>query len=260
MKTGICLTPRVCALVAAIGLGTAAQAEQIWNRSSDWVPGTAGQISGTPGPSGPAIWVYESVVGGGDLNSTTPWYGMPGTPLSWDPAWWDVGFGLWSAGDNISPAVDANRMAHNAAAAAIGNVPLIRFVNPTGTSTSFDIGGLLKVTWDGIDGVGRPTPVDVVIGMQNAAHSLTTVLFSTTVMKPNNFASVLDFVQVPVLLEDVVLGPGESLIITHRARQDVVPGGWIHLDDDLTITAIPSPGLATTLALGGMAVLRRRRR
>jgi uncharacterized protein (TIGR03382 family) len=241
-------------------VGATVQADQIWDRSADWVPGTPGSISGQPGPSGTSPWVCEYTSAGGDLLSATPWFRTASTAMSWDTNWWAQGSGLWSAGDEMSPPVDPNRMAHNIATSAFNNVPLIRFNNQTGAVNPFDVEGVLRITWDGVDGVGRPTLVDVVIGKQNAAHTSTAVLLSTTLTKPNNFASILDFEDVPVSLEDVLLGPGESIIITHRARNAVAPGGWIHLGDNLTITTIPTPGSAGLLALGTLAALRRRRR
>ena len=253
MKMGQIRTVGVCAIVSAAALGSAAQAEQMWQRSADWVPGA-------PGPGGPATWTYEYTSSGGALTDAFPWYSMPSTAMSWDANWWESGQGVWSAGDDVSPPVDQNRMAHNVAASASGNVPLIRFANTTGLSSLFDVTGVLKVVWDGVGGVGRPTSVDVIVGKQDAAHASTTLLYSTTVNKPNNFASVGDFIDLAIVLDDVLLGQGESIVVSHRARTPVEPGGWIHLHDMTTITTIPAPGAAAAIGLGGLLALRRRRR
>ena len=263
MKTGKSRTLRVCAVASVAAFSAAAQAgggPGQWQRSADWLPGVPGAVSGAPGPGGPAIWTYEFTSSGGSLLDPAPWYSTPASPLRWDENWWETGQGVWSAGDNVSPPVDQNRAAHNVAGSDIFNVPVIRFTNPTGTASLFDITGILKVVWDGVGGVGRPNTVDVVVGKQNAAHSSTTLLYSTTVNKPNNFASVGDFVDLPVLLSDVLLSQGESIIISHRGRSAVEPGGWIHLHDQMNINLIPTPGSLVAMGLGGVLATRRRRR
>jgi uncharacterized protein (TIGR03382 family) len=138
-------------------------------------------------------------------------------------------------------------------------VPLIRFRNTFGSTELFDLAGQISVVWDGVGGVGRPTPVDVIVAKQNAAGSLTTLLFSDTFDKPNNFASIGDRVDMGISLPDVSLAPGESIIISHRGRETVTPGGWIHLHDNVTITTIPTPGALALMGLGGLVALRRRR-
>lgn len=259
MNTGMARTPWVFGVVLAAALGSAAHADQIFDRSADWLPGVPGQTSGSPGPGGPATWIYEYTSGGGSLADPTPWYSTPSTAMTWDAAWWQSGRGVWSTGDEVSPPIDENRMAHNLAAGANSNVPVIRFRNPLGVTALFDVAGELSVIWDGVNGVGRPTLVDVVIGKQNAAMTSTSILFSDTFDKPNNFASIGDRVDVGINLPDIELAPGESIIVSHRGRVPVAPGGWIHLQDNMTITTIPTPGAFTLMALGGLVAVRRRR-
>jgi hypothetical protein len=259
MNTCMARTHWVYGVVLAAALGSAAHADQIFDRSTDWLPGVPGQTSGSPGPGGPAIWIYEYTSGGGSLADPTPWYSTPSTAMTWDAAWWQTGRGVWSSGDEVSPPVDENRTAHNVAASAISRVPIIRFRNPLATTELFDLAGQLSVIWDGVSGVGRPTLVDVIVGKQNVSGTNTTILFADSYEKPNNFASIGDRVDVGIELPDVQLAPGESIIISHRGREAVAPGGWIHLVDNVTITTIPTPGAVTLLALGGIVAIRRRR-
>jgi hypothetical protein len=261
MKISDAGTLTVRATLTALVLSTAAQAEQMWQRSSDWIPGTPGSVSGTPGPSGPPIWVYEYTTGGGHRLSSNPWFTTPTQMMVWDDNWYGTNVGVWAAGNDLNPPVDANRLAHNMSSIAHSQAPLIRFNNPNGFGTVFTLAGTLKVVWDGLNGVGYPTPVDVMIGVQDATKSNTNVLLSTTVLKPNNFPSVGDFVTLPVQLTNVMLAPGESIIVSHRARNSAAPGapgGWIHMHD--TISLVPSPGIASVMGLGALAMMRRRRR
>jgi hypothetical protein len=79
-------------------------------------------------------------------------------------------------------------------------------------------------------------------------------------LKPNNFPSIGDLVNLPIQIADLMLQPGESIIVSHRARNSTpvgAPGGWIHLHD--TLTVIPTPSGAAILALGALTLVRRRR-
>jgi hypothetical protein len=257
MKTESFRTVVVCAVVA--GFAAAATASQIFNRSAEWFPGTPGQISGSPGPTGPTPWIYEYAMGGGASNSANPWYHQPSTPMVWDSNWWGTGRGVWAQGDDLSPPVDQNRYAHNVSAIAIGAAPLVRFRQAPGEAGMYDISGNLKIVWDGVGGVGRPTPVDVILGVQDASKSSTNMLLNSTHFKPNPFASIGDYIEIPINFSNVVLGAGESLVLSHRGRDVVSPGGWITMYDNVTITLIPAPGALALLGLGGLVATRRRR-
>ncbi|MEX2217995.1 MAG: hypothetical protein WD749_04480 [Phycisphaerales bacterium] len=266
MKTGGFATQSVrAALVVAIAAGTsmAGVVNPSWRRTTDWVPGSAqGGISGNPGPvGGSPVWQYEWT-NGGALGSSNPWFENPGNLMTWDGAWWATGWGVWSKGDDNSPPILAGRLIHNVVSTEYANIPMVRWRNPLqGNSNSVDVAGTLLVNWNGLNGLGRPGDVDVVIAKHTAATNLTSILYSTTVSKPNPFPSVGDSVLLPVNLTNVGVDAGDSIIISHRGRTPLFPiGGWINLYDGVTITAIPAPGAAGVLALAGLAALRRRRR
>ncbi len=252
-------------LRAGIGLALAAgsaQATQVWHRSTDWVPGTIqGSTQNNPSPvNGTAAWQYETVQGGG-LGSQNPWYAQPGQLMTWDPAWYNTGWGVWSAGNNLNPPILPGRLIHNVDPSVYASVPLVRWLNPMGNGSVIDITGTLTVGWNGVNGVGRPVNVDVVIGRRNASNNTVTVLFSDTVFKPNPFPSVGDSVFLPVSLQHVTVNQGDSIVISERGQNAVGPlGAWINLYDDVTISTVPTPGALGLLGMSGLIATRRKRR
>lgn len=250
----------VCVPAVMFATATTVQANNfMWQRSADWLPGTApGGTANNPGPgAGGPVWQYEWTQGGA-LGSSNPWYAQPTNLMSWDPAWYNTGFGVWSKGDNVNPPIMHNRLVHNLHDTVKDDIPLVRWRAPFGQIDDLAINGNLIVHWTGMNGVGKPVDVDVVIAKQTQTG--TSVLFSTTVSKPNPFQSVGDMVTIPVSLSDIELGAGDSIIITHRGRHGFFPhGAWVNLIDNVTLTAIPSPGSLAVLGIGVFAVARRRR-
>jgi hypothetical protein len=249
--------------VILLSISAAAQAQNfVWQRAADWVPGsTAGGTINNPGPGAgsASIWQYEFTQGG-PLGSTNPWYSQGTTMMVWDPGWWNTGWGVWSKGDNVNPPVMSGRLVHNVHASTFADVPIVRWNNPFGTVNDLGISGSLLVNWNGMNGAGHPVDVDVIIAKQNAQRTATTLLFSTTVAKPNPFVSVGDSVSIPLNLSNISLLNGESIIISHRGRSSLQPsGGWINLYDNVTFTAIPAPGSLGLLGIAGLALARRRR-
>lgn len=250
---------------ASVGLAisattTFAGVTQNWQRSSDWLAGTTqGSTINNPGGGG-AVWQYEYTTGG-DLDSSNPWYKNPGTLLTWDGAWWQTGWGVWSKGDDVSPPILAGRLIHNVAAASYDNVPVVRWRNPLGDGGDVSLSGSLLINWNGVNGLGRPDDVDVVIGKYSAATNTTSALFSTTVSKPTPFASVGDSVLLPINISNVLVNQNDSLVFTLRARTALAPlGGWINMYDGIQIHAVPAPGAGALLAGAGLLAARRRRR
>lgn len=249
--------------LAVLLAASAVSAEQVWLRSADWVPGSAqGSSANNPGPvGGIPIWQYESTQGGG-LGSGNPWYAQAGSLMTWDSGWYDTGWGVWSNGDNVNPPILAGRLIHNVHTSAAQDVPLVRWQNPIGDGGVVDITGSLVINWNGNGGLGRPVDVDVVIAKHDASANTTTVLFSTTVSKPNPFPSIGDSVLLPVSITDVGVDQGDSVVITHRGRSALGPqGAWVNMYDSLSIQqVVPAPGAAGILAMAGLAAARRRRR
>jgi hypothetical protein len=250
----------LCAAAAAVVSTSTANAGLVWERSSNWVPGV-GQGSTVNNPSlvnGVPVWQYETTQGGG-LSSANPWYKSAGQLMTWDTAWWATGWGVWAKGDDFSPPVLAGRTIHNVHPTTWDDVPVVRWLNPVG-NTSVDLTGTLTVNWNGVNGLGRPVNVDVVIAKYTAATNQTTLLYSETVAKPNPFPSVGDSVFLPVNLANVPMAAGDSLIFSHRGQNAVGPlGAWVNLYDAITISAIPAPSALGVLALAGIAATRRRR-
>jgi len=253
---------RASLALAVAASTTHAGITQTWRRSTDWVPGSAqGSTANNPSPvNGHSVWQYEST-SGGSLDSEDPWYQHAGTLMSWDGAWWQTGWGVWSKGDDHSPPILPGRLIHNVAAAEWANIPMVRWMNPLGNGGVVSLSGTLLVNWNGVNGLGRPDDVDVVIAKYSAATNSTSLLYSNTVSKPNPFPSVGDSRLLPVNLSNIVVNQGDSIIISHRGREGLAPlGGWINLYDGVTITTVPGPGTGAMLAAAGLLAARRRRR
>jgi len=245
---------------ALLAAGGTAQA-QVWLRSADWVPGAVhGSSTNNPGPvGGVPTWQYEVAQGGG-LGSANPWYEQPTQLMTWDSAWWQTGWSVWSKGDDFSPPVLPGRLIHNVHPTTFDDVPIVRWMNPMGNGL-INISGTLTVNWNGVNGLGRPVDVDVVIARYDASSNTTMVLYSATVSKPNPFPSVGDSVLLPISLTNIPIDADDSIIFSHRGQTAVGPlGAWVNLYDAVQITPVPAPGAAGVLALGGLLAARRRRR
>jgi hypothetical protein len=261
MKMRVLNVVALCAPVAVLAAAGGAEAGIAgWQRAADWVPGVEqGSTTNNPSPVfGQPVWQYE-VGHGGALGSQNPWYSQPSQLLSWDGGWWATGWGVWSKNDDTSPPILAGRMVHNVHPSTYDDVPIVRWRNPLGNNAHIGINGTLTVNWNGVNGLGRPVDVDVVIAKYNAALNSTSILFSNTVSKPHPFPSVGDSILLPVNLTNITMNSGDSLVISERGRNSVGPlGAWVNLYDSLTI--VPAPGSAALLGLAGLIGARRRRR
>lgn len=247
-------------LIAAAG----AQARPDYVRSLNWVNGTSqgGTVNNPSTVGGQAVWQYETVQGGG-LNSANPWYANQGQLMTWDAGWYTTGWGVWSKGDNGNPPILASRLVHNVAASAFADVPIVRWRNPLGDNTTLDITGSLVVNWNGLNGLGRPDDVDVVIAKYSSQLNTTVPVYSTTVSKPNPIPSIGDSVLLPINLHGITLNLGDSIVVSHRGQQGLAPlGAWINMYDGVTFHAVaaPAPASAALLGMGGLAAFRRRRK
>lgn len=260
VRTGV----SVCAPLGVLLASAAVNAGEItsWRRSTDWLPGlTQGSSQNNPSPvGGVPIWQYEVVHGGG-LGSSNPWYAQSGQLMTWDPAWYATGWGVWSGGNDLNPPILAGRMIHNVHTSVYDNIPLVRWMNPFGAAAQISIDGTVTINWNGVNGLGKPDDVDVVIAKRSGGDGGSMfLLYATTVSKPNPFPSVGDQVNLPINLDHVPINPGDSIVFTERAHSAIGPfGAWVNMYDALTITAVPAPGSLALLGLGGLVAGRRRR-
>lgn len=254
----------LCAPVVLAMAGSVAEARPDYVRVLNFAPGSGqgGTVNNPSTVNGAAVWQYESTQGGA-LNSLNPWYQNSGTLMTWDPQWYTTGWGVWSKGDNGNPPILASRLVHNVHSSTYNDVPMVRWLNPLGNGTQLSISGSLQVNWNGVNGLGRPDDVDVVIAKFNSQLNTTTALFSTTVSKPLPFPSVGDSVNIPINLPNIALNAGDSIVVTHRGQTALSPlGAWVNLYDGVTFhaVAVPAPASAALLGLGGLVAARRRRK
>ncbi|MBL9031235.1 MAG: PEP-CTERM sorting domain-containing protein [Phycisphaerae bacterium] len=260
MKNGRLSAVLVCALAG--GLVSPADAGMTWRRSTDWVPGgLQGSTQNNPSNvGGVPAWRYEYTSTGSGIGSANPWYKEPSQLMTWDGFWYSTGLGVWSRGDNGNPPIMPGRLIYNAHSSVSDHAPIVRWLNPAGNNIPVNITGQLVLNWNGLNGIGRPVDVDVVIAKQDSLGN-TTMLYQSTNSKPNPFPSVGDTVLIPINLPNIPLGTGDSIIISHRGRSGLSPlGAWVNLYDALTVSAVPAPGTAGLLAAAGMLAARRRRR
>lgn len=253
----------ICALSAVALAATMAEARPDYIRSANFSGGTTqGSSQGNPNQVGGInVWRYE-VLQGGPLGAGDAWYrnSQSAELMTWDAQWYATGWGVWSKGNDVNPPILGSRLVHNVAASVYGDIPVVRFMNPGGNGATVTINGTFQVAWNGVDGLGRPNDVDVVIAKYNATQNQTTLLYSTTVSKPLPFPSVGDSINIPISISTFTLNADESVIITHRGRTPLAPlGAWINLYDNVTFSVVPAPGSAALLGLSGLAVFRRRR-
>jgi hypothetical protein len=181
--------------------------------------------------------------------------------MTWDPAWYQTGWGVWSKGDNLNPPILAGRLIHNVHPSTYNDIPLVRWMSPLGDGGHVNVAGSLTVNWNGVNGLGRPVDVDVVIAQIHGIGGPATILFSATVSKPHPFPSVGDSINLPVSLANIALGASDSIVFSHRGHNSVGPlGAWVNLYDSVVISPVPAPATAGLLAFGGLLAAKRRRR
>lgn len=213
----------------------------VWNHCTEFVfpPGSAaGTTQGNPGPDslGNLVWFHEYVTTGGALGSANPWYDEPASLLVWDPSWFGS-TGKWVVGNDFGTEIGAAGATHIYGCSSLGcwfsYCPVRRWENLTGQALSLDVRGAPRIEWSGINNVAGPVDVDMVVALRPAGSSMSTILVSTTVSKPTPGSSSNEYLTVPVDLQGIVVAPGDSIVIAHRARNGVTQNRWITLVDDL---------------------------
>lgn len=254
-----------------------------WNRYDDWVPGTTnGSSTGNPMPdsAGNAVWSAEyfaNVPAGSDLDETdgvSPWYTLSSVgQLKWDNSWWGGTTGVWVYRDDVEPTVwdkgqtDVNTT--NPLDADYKRVPLVRWVNPCSEPVTISItsGAEFAVGFAGTSNAldMAQSDTDVAIVLKDASQDgALTLLYSDTVANPLPGPGVHLVSLQPVQVE-LTIEPGDEILVSHRSRYEYfqpspgVSARWTYLTEDYTITVVPEPATMGLLALGGLAILRRRR-
>lgn len=247
-------------------IASAAHAGQLdWKRGVDWVPGfEQGSTINNPGPAagGSFVWRYESIDGGGSLGSLDPWYRRERELLKWDGLWWETGVGAWSRGDDASPPIMQDRIIHNLHTSAYQHTPVVSWINPLGDGTQVEVSGSLTLRWTGVEGLGFPVDVDVVVAFEDASTGEITPLFSGTYSKPIQGPSVNDEVLIPIELSGALtFDAGDALLVTHRGHDAFGPAGmWVTVFDDVNLTLVPTPGSVALLGVAGLLIGFRRKR
>jgi MYXO-CTERM domain-containing protein len=230
-----------------------------WSRADGW----GGDGSNPVSYGGEPVWHYEVVTDpqAGQLGSTRPWYMQPRSSMVYDFDWFNTGQSAYAQGDDVNPPIFNTNLVHNVFVNDFSNIPVVRWRKPSfETRPSVFVQGQLRLLWDGLGGVGVPNDVDVVIAKVNGSNGTMTTLFSQTVASAISSPTVGGSAVIPVNLS-VTMATGDSILYTLRGRQGQSPSGsWVRMfDDGLTITTVPTPGVASVLGLAGLAAIRRRR-
>lgn len=216
-----------------------------WARAANWTGGGA-----NPAPAGAASWSYESMTPA----AGSSWFTGARTPMIWDSLWGTSGLPAFAHADDANPRVDQAKLVHGFGT-DFGRVPAVRWTPPVGTET-YSISGNLQLAWS--FPIVENT-LDFVIARVNGQGAVAAVLRQGTGITLPAVGSSVNF---PISLSGETIAPGESVMISFRARTNAGAASSVNMFDTLTFSAtiVPAPGSATALALGGFALLRRRRR
>lgn len=201
-----------------------AAVEDVWNRSTDWTPGTTqGSTDGNPDlgvkPSG--AWLYESVPLGRALGQNNPWYAGTPTKLTWDINWNSSGVGGWTDGDNVAPLVQSTTITQT-----LNNtrVPVVRWLNLTGSAVTVALSGAFSLSWNTDGGPAFTKTIEFLMMLQNPDGTRTPLVMETR-RSP-------DTVGIPIDLRAVQVPAGGSIFYTFRYEDAAGRAGWITLNDE----------------------------
>lgn len=253
----------------------------VWDVAVDWVvrpPGDHGTTNGNPlvDAMGNPVWGFDyftNVPVGSDLGSTNPWYKVQTiTTMTWDSDFWSSG-GRWVNIDDGTPHITTGWMNHllnNTTYGSYSSVPLLRWTNPCPDPIKVSLkskeGPLdFAMMWNSnVEAGGAPlVDVDIAVVLYDASEASYQPLYAVPVSKPTNNNVNEALTLSPLWIEELDLDPGDQIFITARGVSQTYPSAgaqYVTFYDGMEITIIPEPATLGLLAVGALAVIRRRRR
>jgi len=279
---------RICAVVAVLLAVASPMAYAggyspgfVWDVDADWVDRPVGDHGTTNGnPSADAmnnpVWGFQyftNVPVGSGLGATSPWYErLTTSAMTWDSDHRSAG-GRWASVDDGTPDIIAGWMNHLLNDSEYGDynsVPLLRWTNPCPDPIKVSLkskeGPLdFAVGWRGNGEAGGATSadVDIAVVLYDASEATFHQLYTSSVSKPTDNNLDENLTLSPLWIEEQDLDPGDQILITARGASQTFPAAgaqYITFYDGMEITVVPEPVTLSLLALGGLAMLRRRRR
>lgn len=217
----------------------------VWQRSTEWTAppaSAAGTSVGNPDDDarGIPVWTYGYTTGGGSLNSASPWFLEPVTPMVWDTAWFgQAGNGVWAAGDDLNPPIGSGALTDNRVDSA-GRIPVVVWTAPVDLPGYVRVFGPMRLTWSGGgDAPQNRAPADIVIALQRAAGGPVQILWSVNqTTRPSCTFIDCPYRDFSVNSWTTDLLEGDRILISTRALRagDGHPQhGWNVLADSLRI-------------------------
>lgn len=253
----------------------------VWDVQADWVVRVSsdhGTTNGNPSADamGNPVWGFDyvtNVPAGSGLGSANPWYeGKTIAAMKWDSDFWSSG-GRWANIDDGTPNIAGGWMNHllnNTEYGDYSSVPLLRWTNPCPDPIKVSLkskeGPLdFAVGWRGNVQAGGATSVDadIAVVLYDVSEASYQELYAVTVSKPTNNNLDENLTLSPLWIEELPLDTGDQILITARGTSQTFPAAgaqYITFYDGMEITVVPEPATLSLLALGGLAMLRRRRR
>ena len=173
-----------------------------WSVPQDYNQGTVrNSTAGNPDDdaNGNPTWTYEWI-DVNNLDADPPWYLNKTNLLTWDSYIYNRN--TWGTPYSIGTVnLDGSSMNFHYSAAAIGEVPLVRWTNPTNGPARIDITGRITLSWWGLNVnpnraskdywdysylVGSPADIDLVLGLHDASTNTVQVLYSKRLEKPHD--------------------------------------------------------------------------